>query len=167
MIVGQITSCNSAQSETQQQADLIEKTMKENSPNAVTTTESGSYLKAKVDGKEWTAATMVPNHDASSSTMMVRGERGKDVIHFQLWKPSLAIGKKKPFDESSPAGIYMESNNAMISGNTGQVEITKMDNEWVEGIFYFTATGVVYDAAGNSSPKTVVVTEGRFRVPNR
>ena len=160
-------SCNTAQSDAQKQSDLIEKTMKENSPGAVATSESGSYLNAKVDGTEWAAASMVPNNDASSNTMLVRGEKGEDMIQFQLWKPSLVVDKKKSFTNESPAGIYMESNNGLLSGNTGEIEITKMDAEWVEGVFHFSATGVVYDAAGNTTPKTVEVTDGRFRIPNR
>ena len=98
--------------------------------------------------------------------MLVRGEKGDEVIHFQLWKPALVAGGKKPFTNESPAGIYMESNNGLISGNSGEVEITKLDAEWVEGIFHFTATSVAYDAAGNTTSKTVEVTKGRFRVPN-
>ena len=160
-------SCNTAQSDAQKQSDLIEKTMRENSPGAVATSESGSYLNAKVDGTEWAAASMVPNNDASSNTMYVRGEKGEDMIEFQLWKPALVAGKKKPFGDGNSAGIYMESNKGLISGKTGEVEITKLDAEWVEGIFHFTATGVVYDAAGNTTPKTVEVTDGRFRIPNR
>lgn len=158
------TSCDSVQSDAQKQADLIEKTVKKNSPGAVTTDESGSNMKAKVDGREWAATAMIPHNGERSNTIMVRGERGEDMIQFQLYKPGLIAGKKKPFGDGNSAGIYIKSNPALLSGNAGEVEITKVDGEWIEGIFHFTATGVSYDATGSASKKTIEVTDGRFRV---
>jgi hypothetical protein len=168
VIVAQITtSCNSAQSDAQKQADLIEKTMKENSPGSVTTTESGTYMTAKIDGREWTATALIPDNNASSNTKLVRGQRGKDMIQFQLYKPRNIVGTKVSFGDGNSAGIYIESDPALLSGRRGELEITKVDEQWVEGIFHFTATGTNYDATGNSSKKTVEVTDGRFRVQNR
>ncbi len=44
-----LAACNSVQNEAQNTADLIQKTMKENSPGYIATSENGYYLKAKLD----------------------------------------------------------------------------------------------------------------------
>lgn len=152
-----LISCNSAQSDAQNTADEIQKTMAENSPEAKFVDESGVYMTAKIDGREWSAVTMIPDNNERSTQKRIRGEKGEDNITFQLWKQGIEAGKKVPFSESNPAGIFLENDPALLSGQKGEVEITKLDDEWLEGVFHFTAT------SPNSSKK-VEVTDGRFRV---
>ncbi len=45
----------------------------------------------------------------------------------------------------------------MWGGRTGEMEITKVKDDWAEGTFYFTAT-----ASGTN--KKIEVTEGFFRI---
>lgn len=158
LLILPFTGCNNAaRSEAQQQADLIQKTMKENTPGAIATSETGYYMKAKIDGKEWSATHMVPDNDERSSMKMIRGENDGDNINFQLWKQGVEVGKKRSFSETNAAGIFIADDPELISGQTGEVEITKLDEQWLEGTFHFTATS-------GSSNKKVEVTDGRFRV---
>ncbi len=152
------TGCNNGvQNEARQQAELIQKTMKENTPGAIATSDNGYYMKAKVDGKDWSATHMVPDNDERSSYKMIRRENDGDNINFQLWKQGVEVGKKRAFSETNAAGIFLANDAALISGQTGEVEITKFDEQWLEGTFHFTATN-------SSSNKKVEVTDGRFRV---
>ncbi len=165
IIILVFTACNSAQTEAQATADAIEKTMKENTPGAVATSANGYYMTATVDGKEWKATHMLPLN-AASDTKLVRGENDGSSISLHLWRPSLKLGLKRSFSPENPAGISLTDDPAaLVSGNVGEVEITKFDDQWLEGKFHFSATGTSYDAAGSSSKKTAEVTEGRFRVP--
>lgn len=148
---------NGAQNEAVKQADLIQKTMKENSPGTIATSDNGYYMTAKIDGKEWSASHMVPDNDERSSYKMIRGENDGDNINFQLWKQGVEVGKKRTFSETNAAGIFIADDPALISGQAGEVEITRLDEQWLEGTYHFTAT------SGNSNKK-VEVTDGRFRV---
>jgi len=46
---------------------------------------------------------------------------------------------------------------AIWGGRKGEMEITKVDDKWVEGEFYFTAIA-------SETDKTMEVTEGFFRI---
>jgi hypothetical protein len=153
-----LAACNGgAQDEAAKQAALIEKTTKESSPGAATS-GTGAYMTAKIDGKQWTASTMTPDDNTSSNYKIITGDNDGDGIHFQLWKKNIEVGKKIPFSEDHAADLTLKAEPAFFGGRTGEVEITKLDEKWVEGTFRFTATS-------HSSAKKIEVTEGRFRVP--
>ena len=149
---------SSAQDEAEDLASRIEETTKKNSPGTVATSESNYYMKAKIDGKKWVATHMMPDEDASSSYIRIHGENGGDYMNFQLWKQGAEPGKSFPFDEDHAANLSLEEDSGFWGGTSGQLEITKLDGKWMEGKFSFKATS-------SSSPKTIDVTEGFFRVP--
>jgi len=150
-------ACNSAQSEAQNTADAIEKTMKENTPGAIATSENGYYMTAKIDGKDWSASHMIPDLSAESNNKMIRGEKDGDNITFQLWKQGIEVGKKRPFSETNSAGFLLAENPALMSGQSGEVVVTKYDDQWLEGTFHFIARE-------NETGKEIQVTDGFFRV---
>ncbi|MGZ8538278.1 MAG: DUF6252 family protein [Flavisolibacter sp.] len=153
-----ISSCkNAAQSDAEKQAGLITKTMKEHSPGSIPTSGNSYYMKATIDGKEWSASHMMPDDAVSSSYKMIHGADGESYITFQLWKRGVEVGKKIPFSSDNAANLSIEGTSGFFSGQIGEVEITKMDDQWLEGKFHFTATS-------SSSDKKVGVTNGSFRV---
>jgi len=153
-----VVSCSNAQSEAaKKQAELIKETIKNNSPGTIATSTKGYYMAAKIDGKDWSASHMMPDENTNSGYIRLFGERGPDNISFQLWKRGLAVGKKIEFSENHAADLNLKDNPAFFGGRTGFVEITKMDEQWLEGTFQFTATS-------SSTDKKVQVTNGRFRV---
>lgn len=147
---------NGIQNEAEKQAALIQKTMKENSPGTVATSDGGYYMKAKIDGEDWSAKAMMRDDDERSSYKMIHAEGGGDVIKMQLWKRGIEVGKKIPFNEQQPANLFLED-GSMLGGNSGTIEITKIDDQWLEGKFQFTGTT-------SQSDKKVEVTDGSFRV---
>jgi uncharacterized SAM-binding protein YcdF (DUF218 family) len=74
-----LAACNSVQNEAQNQAELIQQTMEENTPGAIATSENAYFMKAKIDGKEWVASRMVPDNDAKSSSKMVGKKKEKTI----------------------------------------------------------------------------------------
>lgn len=156
--VGFMSCGNSSQDDAKQLADQIKETVKQNSPGSVTTSQSSYYMKAKIDGKQWEASHMMPDEDASSSYIRIHGENGEDYMNFQLSKRGVELGKKLPFDDEHAANLSLVNDPAFWSGKSGEIEITKLDGQWMEGKF-------AYKATSSSSSKTIEVTEGFFRVP--
>jgi len=153
-----LLACNSSNPDAVRQAKLIQSAIKEHTPGSLATSESGYYMKARIDGKQWLASHMMPDESASSSYLLIQGENGEADMHFQLWKRGLAPGKVIPFSEDRAASLSIRKDNNFLGGTTGQIEITKMDNQWLEGSFRFTATS-------GSSGSRAEVTQGIFRVP--
>lgn len=149
---------SSAQDEAKDLAKKIEETTTKNSPGTVATKEDNYYMKARIDGKQWTASHMMPDEDLNSSYIRIHGENGGDYINFQLWKQGVKAGKNFPFDEDHAANLSLEEEAGFWGGTDGQLEITKLDGNWMEGKFSF-------KASSSSSTKTIDVTEGFFRVP--
>lgn len=149
--------CSNAQTDAEKQAKLIKETVRKNSPGTIPASAKGYYMTAKMDGKDWSASHMMPDESTNSSYIRIYGENGGDNISFQLWKRGLAAGKKVDFSEDHAADLNLKDNPAFFGGRTGYVEITKMDDQWMEGTFQFTATS-------SGTDKKVAVTNGRFRV---
>jgi len=145
------SGCN-GQTSDYQKAKEAEKSIKDAPrPGTVPTTEGGWTMTAKVNGKEWTASAIVP----PGSYGGIVGYSGKDsyigVPGFQ--KRFAKVGKKNTIGESYSADIWIDGDPS-YSNYTGTVEITKIDGDWEEGTFSFST----------STPKTMTVTDGFFRV---
>ena len=152
-------SCgNAGQDDAKLLAEQIKETTKKNSPGTVTTSESGYYMKARINGKQWVASHMMPDEDVNSSYIRIHGENEGDYMNFQLWKRGVEPGKKFPFDNDHAANLSLEQDAGFWAGTSGGIEITKLDGKWMEGKFSYKATS-------SSSTKTIEVTEGLFRVP--
>ena len=68
------------------------------------------------------------------------------------------MGKKIKFSDHIAVDLFTNDEVAVWGGYVGEMEITKVDTDWAEGKFYFTATT-------NSAPdKKNEVTEGFFRL---
>lgn len=142
------TACNTqAEKMAKQIEDTVSKTTTE------TPSENGIYLKATIDGKPWHAEKMIPDMDPNSSYKRIHGEKGDIMISFQLWKPQ--TGMKRKFKEDYAADFWAE--DGIFGGRQGEVTVTKADDKFIEGTFYFTATTV------NGSGKHEI-TNGSFRV---
>ena len=115
-------------------------------------------MKAKIDGKDWSARGIIPDFDGHSSYQHVVGEKGEDGISFQLWKQGIVVGKKIPFGEDHAVDFTLEGVSGFMSGKSGEAVVTNFDDQWLEGTFFFTATS-------RSSDKKIEVTDGKFRIP--
>ena len=118
------------------------------------TSDSGPFLKATIDGKPWLASDMVIDRD-DSNIVEVKGRNGKTFISFNLYKP--AQGKEQTFSRTSPANWSDDSDLAVYVGDSGKVTVTKLDAQWIEGLFSFT---------GVHEGKSVSVVDGKFKIPN-
>ena len=148
-------ACNSkVQNEAKQMAEQIKSAVTENHPGAISTKETGYRMKARIDGKLWEATSMMPLENINR----VIGYLDGSYIGFPLNSQSLKVGRKIEFNESNVADLSMDREaGGLWGGKKGEAVITKMDDQWIEGTFYFTGSG-------SSLNKIVEVTDGFFRV---
>ncbi len=69
----------------------------------------------------------------------------------------LVVGKKIISSEDDATDLATNDDVGLWGGRKGEMEITKMDDNWAEGKFYFTGST-------SRSNKTVEVTDGFFRI---
>jgi hypothetical protein len=157
-IIFSLYACgNSTQNEAVRQAKAAQEAIKAHTPGGIPTSDNGNYIKAKFDGKQWSAAYVVPDFSPTSSYQQIIGENGDNGLGFQLWKRGVEIGKKIPFDEDHAANLTVSDFSGYLSGKSGEVVVTKLDDQWIEGTFFFTGTS-------SNSDKKVEVTDGHFRI---
>jgi hypothetical protein len=121
----------------------------------MTTTHDGWNMKAKINGKDYSAYSVwLPEGEHE----IVGFYDGDKYIGLYYHPKDLVVGKKLSFSDLN-ATLTTDDSVGVRSGDKGQLEITKVDDKWVEGKFFFTA--VSFDA---KKSKTIEVTDGFFRV---
>jgi hypothetical protein len=150
-----LLSCNSTQNDAAKQAEQIQKTVKENTPGTVATSESGYYMKAKINGKDWVAKDMLPNNN--EDTRPIFGEADGKKISFTIWMQHPKEGRKEIFKEGNVATLLGFEDVSACFATKGEAIVTKIDDHVIEGTFFMTGTS-------RESGKTVDVTDGFFRL---
>ena len=157
-----LSACNGQQSDAKKVKDEIQATMKAHTPGSIATSATGYFMKAKIDGKDWAAVSMMPI-EGIDRAIGYTGDGG--YISLPGIKKTRPQGYILTLGEAYGADIYIVGDKSLIDkdGNAilldkqeGKIEITKRDGEWIEGRFYFTATS-------SKSDKKKQVTEGYFR----
>jgi hypothetical protein len=121
-------------------------------PGTVGTTTSGYTMNAKINGSNWVASSVMPPAVAGR----IVGYYDKDYIGLPYSKTDMAVGKKISIGEDNAVDLSL--NDGCLYINTkGEIEITKVDEQWAEGKFFFTATC-------NNKNKAVEVRDGFFRI---
>jgi len=115
--------------------------------------EGGWTMTAKMNGKEWVASSFMSPEVADR----IIGYYKEESISFPYDRSDMAVGKKIKFGETHAVDLFTNDDVAIWGGRKGEMEITKVDNGWVEGKFFFTATA-------GSTDKTIEVTDGFFRI---
>lgn len=148
-------ACNSGSSDAVNKAKEIQNAVKQNTPGSVPTSPDGITLTAKIDGKEWKATGMIPPDRAG----LIVGENNGESISLPYYdrRNFLANNKKKLGEGHELAEMRLNDDIVLWTGTKGELEITKTDDNWAEGKFYFTAKGF-------QSDKTIEVTDGFFRI---
>lgn len=115
----------------------------------------GSYLRATIDGKPWVASEVVPDK-YWSEILQIQGRQGTTSLWVQLKQPT-AANVAEPL-KGTDLNYYQDETFNMFMVTSGEIRVTKLDAEWVEGTFTFSGTD-------KRAKKSVTVTNGAFRVP--
>ena len=122
----------------------------------VPTTEGGYTMTATIDGKPWKAQAMYP----VSMNGSIHACYAESTIDLPYWNQYKA-GQKVDFSNGHGPTFAPPGPFDLYTVHTGQMEITKVTGDWLEGTFYFTA--VLQDNPG----KKIEVSNGFFRVSTK
>ncbi len=155
IMVAMLSSCgNSAENKTVSDAKQLAEGIKAMKPGGIPTTEGGWTMTAKFDGKEWSATSMMP----LKASGRIFGDNNGVSISFPYDIREMTLGYKNKFSDHNAVDIFTNDEVALWGGYAGEMEITKVDGDWVEGKFNVTGT------TSNSPDKKVVITDGFFRI---
>jgi hypothetical protein len=147
-----LTSCNGQSSAVKDQQGAYKVLADMKKKGAIPASDNGYTMTCLIDGKPWKANVLYP----TAMVSRILGENGESRI--SLDDPgNYEVGYK--MDISTHAAEFNPPNagNELWGGHSGEVEITKAGNGWVEGKFHFTATVM-------NTNKKMEITNGFFRV---
>lgn len=127
--------------------------VKEKQPGTIITKEDGWSMKAKINGKDIIAMSMMSPDETEQIIGFYSGDK---YIGLPFNRQNMVMGKKMSFSDQN-ADLTTNDDVKVWNGGKGEMEITKVFDKWVEGKFYF--TGYSYD-----NKKTIEVTDGFFRI---
>jgi hypothetical protein len=148
-------SCNnSAQNKNLTDAKEVAKAIKQIQPGGIPTTETGWMMKATINGKQWTASSIVQPDMAGR----ILGDADQISIGLPYNRSNMVAGSKTTFSHDDATDIFLPANEGgILGGYKGEMIITKVNEQWAEGTFYFSASS-------DRSNKTAEVTNGFFRI---
>lgn len=153
ILMASFTSCNSSKSDAEKAADTIKEAAAQGSPGTKPVSETNTFVKATIDGKEWEAKRMMQDASVNSSYKLVCGEDDDITIRFSIWQPE--AGRTRKLGEDMVIDFW--NGGEILGGRSGEITITRVDEKWVEGTFHFTATQM-------NSDKKYEITNGSFRI---
>jgi hypothetical protein len=148
----------STQSAAEQHAAKIDEAMSQSSTGDSSTSgkmPAGCYLRAVIDGQKWEATEMTPDR-SHPSIIPVNGKNGDSSIVFTIGGMRDNVGKPRDLSEMNTI-TYFDGNDKFFGAMSGQVTVQKMDDQFIEGTFNFTA---------DKDGATVTCTNGEFRIPS-
>jgi hypothetical protein len=153
-----VSSCKSrAQNEAIQQAQAIQSEIKKTLPGGIPTADGGWTMTAKINGKVWTASSMI-SPDRAGQIVGQTSDGESIALPYYDRRSFLAQAKDHKLGDGHDAvDMSLNDDVALWSAKKGEMEITKVDDKWAEGKFSFTAGGF-------QSDKTLEVTDGFFRI---
>ena len=150
-----LSSCgNSADNKTLSDAKQLADGIKQMQPDGFATTAGGWTMTAKFDGKEWSANSLMP----LEATGRIIGDNDGVSISLPYDRREMTLGYKNKFSDHNAVDIFTHGDVSIWGGYAGEMEITKVDGDWVEGKFYVTGS------TSSAPDKKVEVTDGFFRI---
>lgn len=156
MVAAMFSFCgNSEQDKAISDAKQVTSELKKLQPGEIPTTESGWTMTAKINGKEWKAISIFPPDQAGR----IVGDDGSErSIGLPYNRRNMVVGEKEIFSHDNAVDLMLPADEgSILGGYKGEMEITKANDNWAEGKFYFTGSS-------ERSNKVVEVTDGFFRI---
>ena len=145
-------SCNGQSGAVKDQQSAYKKLDEMKKKGTYPTTSDGWTMTCLVDGQAWKATEIF---DPAGYGRIVGNYKESKI---GLPDPEqYEVGKKTDFSRSAVDFDPLGS-TGFWGGHSGEMEITKVGPEWVEGKFHFTAKLM-------NSSKTMEITNGFFRIP--
>lgn len=158
MMAAMLCSCgSSSQSKTQEDAKQLAAGIQKMDPDGIPTTAGGWTMTAKINGREWTASSIMP----LEATGRIIGDYNGAGFGFPYDKREMVVGNKEIFGEHNHVDIstIKDGEKEYWDGFKGEMEITKVEGDWVEGKFFVTGKASFTDTS-----RRVEITDGFFRI---
>jgi hypothetical protein len=154
ILVAVFSSCgNNEQDKVVSDAKEVQAAITEMRPGTIPTSDGGWSMKAKINGKEWVATSIMSPEAAGR----IIGYYNDEYISLPYDRREMVVGYKNTFSENNAVDIFTSDEVGLWGGRKGEMEITKVDENWAEGKFFVTGTS-------SGTDKTVEITEGTFRI---
>lgn len=151
-------SCgNSTQNKALSDAEQLAAGINKIDPDGTPTTAGGWTMTAKINGRDWTASSIMP----LEATGRIIGDYNGAGLGFPYDRRDMEVGHKEIFGEHNVVQISTIKDGEIEywDGVKGEMEITKVEADWVEGKFFVTGRKSFTD-----TPKSVEITGGFFRI---
>jgi hypothetical protein len=158
MMAVMLYSCgNSSQNKTQEEAKQLAAGIQKMDPDGIPTTAGGWTMTAKFNGREWTASSIMP----LEATGRIIGDYNGQSIGFPYDRDEMEVGHKEIFGEHNNVQISTKEDGDINywDGFKGEMEITKVEDNWVEAKFFVTGKSSFTDTS-----RRVEITDGFFRI---
>lgn len=148
-------SCgNNTDNKTLTDAKNLQSDIQKMQPGGIPTSEGSWTMTAKINGKDWKANSIMPPDMAGR----IAGNDNTTSIGLPYDRRGMVVGKKNKFSHDNAVDLMLPSSEGgILGGYNGEMEITKVDDKWVEGKFFFSGSS-------GSSDSKAEVTEGFFRI---
>jgi len=110
-------------------------------------------MKAKLNGKDWSAASIMSPDEAGR----IIGYNNDEYIGLPYDRENMVVGYKSIFGEHNAVDIVTNDEVGLWGGRKGEMEITKVDENWAEGKFFVTGSA-------DGTDITMEITDGFFRI---
>ena len=135
-------------------AAKIEQAITASRPGTTATTGTGYTMTAVVNGRSWSATSMLP----PSASDRIIGYFNDDYIGLPYAKKDMVAGKKQKLGPDNAIDVFVSTAPGGWLTTSGEITITKADAQWVEGEFACS----MKSTEGHGSME---VTGGFFRIP--
>lgn len=157
MVAAMLSSCgNDAQNKALSDAKQLQSEIQKKMPGGIPTTAGGWTMTAKINGRDWTANSIMPLEE----TGRIIGDNNGEGFGFPYDRRQMEVGNKEIFGEHNNVQISTIKDGAIEywDGFKGEMEITKVEENWVEGKFFVTGARIT------DSSRKVEITDGFFRI---
>jgi hypothetical protein len=153
IITATLSSCgNSGGNNTVSDAKELASAIKQMQPGGIPTTAGGWTMTAKFDGKDWSANSLMPPEAAGR----IIGDNGGVSISLPYDRREMKVGYKNKISRNNAVDIFTKDDTGIWGGYAGEMEITKVEGDWVEGKFFVTGS--------SDTEKKLEITDGFFRI---
>ena len=150
IMAGLLSSCNNGNpGNAVSDAIKLQSVIKKMQPGGIATTEGGWTMKAKIDAKNWVAASIISPKAAGR----IAGDNDGESIGLPYNRRAMVVGNKIIFSHGNAVDLFTHDDVGLWGGYAGEMEIIKVDGKWVEGKSFFIATGNSTDQIGERKVK--------------
>jgi len=130
-----LSSCsNGDQSKAVSDAKQVQSELKKMQPGGIATKDGAWTMTANINGKSWSANSIMP----PDLTDRIVGDENGESISLPYDRRDMVVGEEIKFSHDNAVDLMTHDDIAIWGGYRGEMEITKVDDEWAEGKFFFT-----------------------------